>query len=183
MEWMTVNEAGEQWGITTRRVAALCANGKVTGAQRLGSFWVIPKGTPKPIDGRTKEAKVRYGAERLATAPLGNGNISANRGDSVMLSIEEIRSYVVPVIGKYPVDKVILIGSHARGDATNVSDVDLIVDSQGRLLNRKIFALGGELLAVFPVRVDVYDILEIANPSAMYDNIMREGVVIYDSTR
>ena len=100
-----------------------------------------------------------------------------------MLSIEEIRSYVVPVIKKYPIDKVILIGSHARGDATNVSDVDLIVDSQGRLLNRKIFALGGELLAVFPVRVDVYDILEIANPSAMYDNIMKEGVVIYDSAR
>jgi len=57
MEWMTVNEAGEQWGITTRRVAALCANGKVLGAQKLGSFWVIPIGTAKPIDGRTKEAK------------------------------------------------------------------------------------------------------------------------------
>ena len=65
MEWMTVNEAGEQWGVTTRRVAALCANGKVTGAQKLGSFWVIPKGTPKPIDGRTTEAKVLYGMERL----------------------------------------------------------------------------------------------------------------------
>ena len=63
MEWMTVNETGVQWGITTRRVAALCANGKVIGAQKLGSFWVIPKGTPKPIDGRTKEAKVLYSTE------------------------------------------------------------------------------------------------------------------------
>ena len=57
MEWMTVKEAGLIWGITTRRAQYLCADGKVKGAQKLGSQWVIPKGTPKPIDGRTKQAK------------------------------------------------------------------------------------------------------------------------------
>jgi len=98
------------------------------------------------------------------------------------LSIEEIRAYIIPVIIKYPVERVILIGSYARGDAAEASDVDLIVDSQGRLHNRKIFALGGELLSALPVRVDVYNILEIANPSAMYDNMIKEGVVIYDTS-
>jgi len=97
-----------------------------------------------------------------------------------VLSIEEIRSYVIT---KYPIDRVILFGSHARGDATDTSDIDLIVDSRGRLRNRKIFALGGELLDVLPVRVDVYDLLEIANPSAMYDRILREGLIIYEATR
>ena len=100
-----------------------------------------------------------------------------------MLSVEEIKSYIMPVIEKYPIEKVILFGSYARGDASEISDIDLIVDSRGRLRNRKIFALGGELLDVLPVRVDVYDILEIANPSAMYDNIQKEGVVIYDTSR
>jgi predicted nucleotidyltransferase len=100
-----------------------------------------------------------------------------------MLSIEKIIEYAIPVFAKYPIEKAILIGSHARGDATELSDVDFIIDSQGRLHNRKIFALGGDLLSAFPVRVDVYDILEIANPSAMYDSIIREGVIIYDSTR
>ncbi|MDR0286220.1 MAG: DNA-binding protein [Clostridiales bacterium] len=57
MEWMTVKEAGLLWHITTRRAQYLCSIGKVKGAQRLGSQWVIPKGTPKPVDGRTKEAK------------------------------------------------------------------------------------------------------------------------------
>lgn len=57
MEWMTVKEAGLLWGITPRRAQILCANGKVEGAQRLGNIWVIPKETPKPIDGRTKGAK------------------------------------------------------------------------------------------------------------------------------
>jgi len=57
MEWMTVQEAGTLWKITTRRAQFLCANGKVKGVQKLGSIWVIPKGTPKPIDGRTKAAR------------------------------------------------------------------------------------------------------------------------------
>ena len=58
MEWMTVQEASVFWGITTRRAQFLCANGKVKGAQKLGSIWVIPKGTPKPIDGRTIAARL-----------------------------------------------------------------------------------------------------------------------------
>jgi len=100
-----------------------------------------------------------------------------------MLSIEEIKSYITPVVEKYPVEKVILYGSYARGDASDKSDVDLVVESGGKMRNTKIFALGGELLDVLPVRVDVYDILEIANPSAMYENIQREGVIIYESSR
>ena len=57
MEYMTAKEAGELWGITTRRVQALCENEQIPNATRLGKVWAIPKGTPKPLDGRTKIAK------------------------------------------------------------------------------------------------------------------------------
>ncbi|MCL2050752.1 MAG: helix-turn-helix domain-containing protein [Lachnospiraceae bacterium] len=56
-ELMTTMEAAELWGISMRRVQILCDNGKVKGAVRMGRTWIIPKGTPKPIDGRTKAAK------------------------------------------------------------------------------------------------------------------------------
>jgi hypothetical protein len=56
-ELMTTKEAAKLWGITTRRVQVLCDNSKVQGAVRMGRTWIIPKGTPKPIDGRTKVAK------------------------------------------------------------------------------------------------------------------------------
>ena len=59
MEWITVQEAANQWGITKRQAQYLCADGKVDGARKLGSQWVIPKGTPKPIDGRTKPALIK----------------------------------------------------------------------------------------------------------------------------
>ena len=57
MDWITTKEAAEVWGITMRRTQALCEKGQVPTAVKLGNMWVIPKGTPKPIDGRTKAAK------------------------------------------------------------------------------------------------------------------------------
>ena len=56
-EYMTTQEAARIWGIKVRRVQALCDNGKVKDAKKLGPIWVIPTGTPKPIDGRTKAAR------------------------------------------------------------------------------------------------------------------------------
>jgi len=59
MDFMTPKEAGELWGITERRVQFLCANGHIDGAQRLGDkAWMIPRTAVKPIDGRTKAAKM-----------------------------------------------------------------------------------------------------------------------------
>ena len=57
MEYWTTAGAAENWGITVRRVQALCENGRINAAKRLGHMWVIPEGTPKPLDGRTKSAK------------------------------------------------------------------------------------------------------------------------------
>ena len=57
MDLITTKETSELWDISTCRVQVLCDNGKVSGAMRLGNMWVIPKGTPKPIDGRTKVSK------------------------------------------------------------------------------------------------------------------------------
>ena len=59
MDIMTTKEAAETWGIGVRRVQALCENGQVPSAMKVGDIWLMPKDTPKPIDGRTKEAKQR----------------------------------------------------------------------------------------------------------------------------
>ena len=57
VDWMTVKEASELWSISIRRATILCADGRVPGAQKLASIWVIPKGTEKPMDGRKKAAR------------------------------------------------------------------------------------------------------------------------------
>jgi len=57
MDIMTTKDASELWGISVRRVQALCENGKIPSATKMGDVWLMPKGTQKPPDGRYKAAK------------------------------------------------------------------------------------------------------------------------------
>lgn len=52
--YMTVKQAAEKWGISDRRIRALCAAGKISGAYREGRGWKIPADAAKPKDGRYK---------------------------------------------------------------------------------------------------------------------------------
>ena len=42
MEYITVNEAAEKWGVTKRRVQMLCHENRIKGALRFGPVWRIP---------------------------------------------------------------------------------------------------------------------------------------------
>ncbi len=58
MEYMRVTKAAEKWGISTRRVRILCAEGKIPGVIRKGSLYMIPENAMKPLDGRKSRAGV-----------------------------------------------------------------------------------------------------------------------------
>ena len=57
MDYMTLKEAAEKWGVTPRRVNYYCAGGRIPGAVKMAGGWLIPKNAEKPIDGRTKQGK------------------------------------------------------------------------------------------------------------------------------
>ena len=57
MEYMTLKEAAEKWGVTPRRVNYYCAGERISGAVKMAGIWLIPKTAEKPIDGRTKEIR------------------------------------------------------------------------------------------------------------------------------
>ena len=52
MELMTTSEMAIIWGISSRRVALLCSQGRVNGAIKKGKTWLIPRDTEKPTDPR-----------------------------------------------------------------------------------------------------------------------------------
>ncbi|MDL2274128.1 helix-turn-helix domain-containing protein [Oscillospiraceae bacterium OttesenSCG-928-G22] len=54
MEFITTKQAAERWGISQRRVAILCEQGRISGAQKAGIVWLIPPDAKKPADGRRK---------------------------------------------------------------------------------------------------------------------------------
>ena len=57
MEYLTIDDVAAAWGVSKRRLQTLCAEGKVAGAARFGRAWMIPAGTKKPVDGRTKAGR------------------------------------------------------------------------------------------------------------------------------
>ena len=59
MDYMTLKEAGEKWGVTPRRVNYYCVGGRIPGAVKMATIWLIPKDAEKPVDMRTKQGRQR----------------------------------------------------------------------------------------------------------------------------
>lgn len=58
MDYISVRQAAEQWGISDRRVRLLCEQGKIEGVIRDGVSYRIPVRAVKPADGRKLRSKI-----------------------------------------------------------------------------------------------------------------------------
>lgn len=97
-----------------------------------------------------------------------------------MFSIEGLKQTLTPLAQELELDKVILFGSYARGEQTQFSDIDLIIDSGGRLQAFDIFCAIGKIQSQLPIRADIFELQEIKKPSETYSAILKDGVVIYE---
>lgn len=57
MNLMSAKQAAELWDISARRVAVLCKEGRIPGAQLIGKSWVVSENAEKPVDARVKSGK------------------------------------------------------------------------------------------------------------------------------
>ncbi|WP_423783473.1 DNA-binding protein [Eubacterium ramulus] len=44
------------WGVTPRWINYYCSAGRIPGAEKMGTVWLIHKNATKPLDGRRKSA-------------------------------------------------------------------------------------------------------------------------------
>ncbi len=65
MEYIKVSEAAARWGISSRRVRILCAEGRIDGVIRKGNLYMIPAEAPRPSDGRSRRATVASPSSQL----------------------------------------------------------------------------------------------------------------------
>ena len=100
--------------------------------------------------------------------------------DSV-ITLDEIGNIVSPLVKPYPVKRVIIFGSYARGENEFDSDVDLIIDSDGQLSDFDFFGIIGDIVKAMPIKVDVFELDEIKKPSKMFDSIINDGRIIYEA--
>lgn len=59
MEYKSIREMAEEWGISKRRIQVLCSENRIEGAVRIGYSWAIPSNAKKPEDARIKSGKYR----------------------------------------------------------------------------------------------------------------------------
>lgn len=71
------------------------------------------------------------------------------------MDIDEIRGIILPVLKKYDVSKASLFGSVVSGEATEESDIDLLVEFKGEKSLLDLAGLKIELEELLGKRVDV----------------------------
>lgn len=57
MEYLSIRQTAEKWGISKRRIQILCSENRIEGAIKVDSSWVIPSDAVKPKDERIKSGK------------------------------------------------------------------------------------------------------------------------------
>lgn len=64
MDYISVREAAELWGVSERWAQKFCAEGRVPNAKRFGRSWMIPKDAVRPAD--LRRSKVQTSADEKA---------------------------------------------------------------------------------------------------------------------
>ena len=57
MEYLSVAQTSEKWGISKRRIQILCNENRIPGAMKIGTVWAIPEDAEKPKDARVKTGR------------------------------------------------------------------------------------------------------------------------------
>lgn len=57
MKYLSISQTAEKWGIKQRRIRALCQEGRIVGAFKMGAYWSIPEDAEKPEDMRVKSGR------------------------------------------------------------------------------------------------------------------------------
>jgi len=92
----------------------------------------------------------------------------------------EIKEKLEPIFRNAPIEKAVLFGSYAKGLQTPSSDIDIVIDSQGKLLNINFYGVLEEISECLNKRIDLIEISEIRKGSPIDSVVTQEGVLLYE---
>jgi predicted nucleotidyltransferase len=102
---------------------------------------------------------------------------------SEIISVEQIKEKMVPILRNYPVKKAILFGSFAKGEASATSDIDLYIDTNGKLRGLDFVGLIETLVDTLGIDIDLIDKSHIDKNSLIIQEIEEGGMVIYEKSK
>ena len=94
-----------------------------------------------------------------------------------ILTLETIKKICTGILKEYNVEYMYLFGSYAKGNATETSDVDLLVSMPVNGL--AFYELIETLREKLRKKVDLLDIAQLNNNPKLVQEILKDGVKIY----
>lgn len=99
---------------------------------------------------------------------------------NTIYTLEDIKEKLNEVLKNTEVEKAILFGSYAKKQPTKYSDIDILIDSNGKIKGLKFFAIIDMIRETFDKEVDVIEKMEINKNSKIEKEIQKTGVVVYE---
>ena len=94
-----------------------------------------------------------------------------------ILQIEDISKICNKIFAEYKVEYCYLFGSYAKGKASELSDVDLLLST--RTSGLKFYELVERLREALHKKVDVLDYKQLLNNEKLLNEVLGDGVKIY----
>lgn len=94
-------------------------------------------------------------------------------------TIEEIKKILSEILKDKPVYQVILFGSYAKKNATEDSDIDLIIDTKSKLKGFALLKLICQIEEKLQKEIDGFEKYEIVENSLIDKEIRKTGVIVY----
>lgn len=104
-------------------------------------------------------------------------NINPLDEEHGILTINEITSICQKVLSDYSVDFCLLFGSYAKGKATGVSDVDLLISTD--VTGLKYYELAERLRETLHKKVDLLDVKQLMKNEDLLKEVLKGGIRIY----
>jgi len=92
----------------------------------------------------------------------------------------EIKKMLHPIFSTSPVEKAILFGSYATGNPSKLSDVDILIDSRGKLKGIDFFGVLEDITETLKIPIDLIESSQIIDGGRIQHEIAETGVVIYE---
>lgn len=95
-------------------------------------------------------------------------------------TIDDIKTALSEILSNTDVEKAILFGSYAKSTPNKNSDIDILIDSNGKIKGLKFFAIIDMIREKFDKDVDVIEKSEVNKDSKIEKEIERTGVIVYE---
>lgn len=94
-----------------------------------------------------------------------------------ILTLADIKNACNTVFSEYSVKYCVLFGSYAKGKATELSDVDLLISSD--VTGLRFFGIAERLREELHKKVDLLDLRQLRNNEELLDEILKDGIRVY----